>query len=162
MAARLLQAVDLPLQQISDPAELRTFVENAPFHSAFRRLCSLLHRQAKLDHGSRERTPLGDSPAGTLHNQRMGVEMLGALVVPALKPGDLVLVEPNGPSAEESSTEWWIGWIMQPEGSGPVAVGSNNTFQASDCETGQLRSVKGDEATRLVLSGINSTLKQLL
>jgi hypothetical protein len=88
--------------------------------------------------------------------------MLGALVVPALKPGDLVLVEPSGPSAEESSTEWWIGWIMQPEGSAAIPVGSNNTFQASDCETGQLRSVNGDEATRLVLSGINSTLKQLL
>ena len=112
--------------------------------------------------GVESKSSLGDSPAGNLHNQPMGVEMLGALVVPALKPGELVLVEPSGPSAEESSTEWWIGWIMQPEGSEAIAVGSNNTFQASDCETGQLRSVKGDEATRLVLSGINSTLKQLL
>jgi hypothetical protein len=112
--------------------------------------------------GVESKSSLDDSPAGNLHNQPMGVEMLGALVVPALKPGDLVLVEPSGPSAEESSTEWWIGWIMQPEGSAAIAVESNNTFQASDCETGQLRSVKGDEATRLVLSGINSTLKQLL
>ena len=112
--------------------------------------------------GVESKSSLDDSPAGNLHNQPMGVEMLGALVVPALKPGYLVLVEPSGPSAEESSTEWWIGWIMQPEGSAAIAVGSNNTFQASDCETGQLRSVKGDEATRLVLSGINSTLKQLL
>ena len=111
--------------------------------------------------GVESKSSLDDSPAGNLHNQPMGVEMLGALVVPALKPGDLVLVEPSGPSAEESSTEWWIGWIMQPEGSAAIAVGSNNTFQASDCETGQLRSVKGEEATRLVLSGINSTLKQL-
>jgi phage baseplate assembly protein gpV len=41
------------------------------------------------------------------------------------------------------------GWIKQH-------------LPSSDCETGQLRSVNGDEATRLVLSGINSTLKQLL
>ena len=66
--------------------------------------------------GVESKSSLDDSPAGNLHNQPMGVEMLGALVVPALKPGDLVLVEPSGPSAEESSTEWWIGWIMQPEG----------------------------------------------
>ena len=94
----------------------------------------------------------------------MGVAMFGALVVPALKPGDLVLVEPNGQSSEEGpSTDWWIGWIIHPEGSGEVTVGAGyNTFQASDCETGQLRSVKGNEATRLILSGINSTLKRLL
>ena len=67
--------------------------------------------------GVESKSSLDDSAAGNLHNQPMGVEMLGALVVPALKPGDLVLVEPSGPSAEESSTEWWIGWIMQPEGS---------------------------------------------
>ena len=89
--------------------------------------------------------------------------MFGALVVPALKPGDLVLVEPNGQSSEDRSTDWWIGWITHPEETGAVTVGpGENTFQASDCETGQLRSVKGNEATRLVLSGINSTLKRLL
>ena len=89
--------------------------------------------------------------------------MFGALVVPALKPGDLVLVEPNGRSSEDPSTDWWIGWITQPEGSVEVTVAPGyNTFQASDCETGQLRSVKGNEATRLVLSGINSTLKRLV
>ena len=93
----------------------------------------------------------------------MGVAMFGALVVPALKPGDLVLVEPNGQSGEGLSTDWWIGWITQPEGSGEVTVAPGyNTFQASDCETGQLRSVKGNEATRLVLSGINSTLRRLI
>ena len=88
--------------------------------------------------------------------------MFCALVVPAFKPGDLVLVEPNGQSSEGLSTDWWIGWITQPEGSGEVTVGAGcDTFQASDCETGQLRFLKGNEATRLVLSGINSTLKQL-
>ena len=93
----------------------------------------------------------------------MGVAMFGALVVPVLKPGDLVLVEPNCQSSEDPSTDWWIGWIIHPDESGAVTVGSgNNTFQASDCETGQLRSVKGNEATRLVLSGINSTLKRLI
>ena len=92
----------------------------------------------------------------------MGVAMFGTLVVPALKPGDLVLVEPNGQSSEGPSTDWWIGWIIHPEGSGEVTVGAGcNTFQASDCATGQLRSVKENEATRLVLSGINSTLKRL-
>ena len=54
----------------------------------------------------------------------MGVAMFGALVVPALKPGDLVLVEPNGQSSEGLSTDWWIGWITQPEGSGEVTVGA--------------------------------------
>ena len=88
--------------------------------------------------------------------------MFGALVVPALKPGDLVLVEPNGQSSDDPTTDWWIGWIIHREGSSAVTVGlEENTFQASDCETGQLRAVKGNEATRLVLSGINSTLKRL-
>ena len=154
--------MDLLSPQISDPAELPNVVDNPSFDRAFKRLCSLLHRPAKLDHGSRERIVAQRFTSRKPAQPTDGGEMLGALVVPALKPGDLVLVEPSGPSAEESSTEWWIGWIMQPEGSAAIAVGSNNTFQASDCETGQLRSVKGDEATRLVLSGINSTLKQLL
>ncbi len=112
---------------------------------------------------SQEHASLGDPPAENLHNQSIGVAMFGALVVPALKPGDLVLVEPNCPSSEDPSTDWWIGWIIHSEEAGASAVDSgNNTFQASDCETGQLRSVKGNEATRLILSGINSTLKRLL
>ena len=110
----------------------------------------MLQRHTQLDQGGREHVSLE-------------VEMFGALVVPALKPGDLVLVEPNGRSSEDPSTDWWIGWITHSEETGAVTVGPReNTFQASDCETGQLRSVKGNEATRLVLSGINSTLKRLL
>lgn len=106
-------------------------------------------------------TPLGSPPAVNLHNEPKGVAMLGALVVPELKPGDLILVEPGCQSAEEPSTNWWIGWIIHPDSSAAASVQSEGIFQASDCETGQLRSVNGNEATRLVLSGINSTLKRL-
>ena len=72
------------------------------------------------------------------------------------KPGDLVLVQPDPDVPGAPQPEWWMGWIVFCEGNArdPDAP---SLFQVADCDDGQVRWVNADEATRLVLSGMQST-----
>ena len=72
------------------------------------------------------------------------------------RPGDLVLVQPDAAGRDASRPEWWMGWIVFCEGNArdPEAP---SLFQVADCDDGRIRWVNADEATRLVLSGLQTS-----
>ena len=68
------------------------------------------------------------------------------------KAGDLGLVEPL--SADTAAdADWWMGWIIHVDG-GARDPRVPTLFQVADCDTGHVRWISADEATRLVLSGL--------
>jgi hypothetical protein len=71
-------------------------------------------------------------------------------------PGDLVLVQPDPEDPGASQPDWWMGWIVFCEGNArdPAAP---SLFQVADCDDGRIRWVNADEATRLVLSGLQTS-----
>ena len=70
------------------------------------------------------------------------------------KAGDLVLVEPL--SADTAAdADWWMGWIIHVDG-GARDPRVPTLFQVADCDTGHVRWISADEATRLVLSGLET------
>jgi hypothetical protein len=71
------------------------------------------------------------------------------------KAGDLVLVEPlsTDPAAD---ADWWMGWIIHVDG-GARDPRVPTLFQVADCDTGHVRWISADEATRLVLSGLETS-----
>ena len=71
------------------------------------------------------------------------------------KAGDLVLVEPL--SADTAAdADWWMGWIIHVDG-GARDPRVPTLFQVADCDTGHVRWISADEATRLVLSGLETS-----
>ena len=70
----------------------------------------------------------------------------------SFKAGTRPLVEP-GPidSALKQSEDWWIGQIIWVEG-GARDPAVPSLFQAADVDTGEVRWINADEATRLVIS----------
>ncbi|AII43418.1 hypothetical protein KR100_08600 [Synechococcus sp. KORDI-100] len=74
----------------------------------------------------------------------------------SFKPGDLVLVQPDSEKPGVSEPEWWMGWVVFCEGNArdPIAL---SLFQVADCDDGCIRWVNADEATRLVLSGLQTS-----
>jgi len=77
------------------------------------------------------------------------------------KPGDLVLVQPRLDAGSLKSSEWWMGWIVQLD-PGPRPSVLPSTFQVADCDTGALQWVHADDATRLVLSGMNADVVPMI
>lgn len=71
------------------------------------------------------------------------------------KAGDLVLVEPLSTDAGAGS-DWWMGWIIHVDG-GARDPRVPTLFQVADCDTGLVRWISADEATRLVLSGLETS-----
>ena len=71
------------------------------------------------------------------------------------KHGDLVLVQPVKSASNSTKPEWWMGWVVRISARlhGSTTL---SRLQVSDCDTGVLRWINTDEATRLVLSGMNS------
>ena len=67
------------------------------------------------------------------------------------KAGDVVLVEPSqGDPACGNKQDWWMGQIIWVEG-GARDPSAPSLFQAADVDTGQVRWINADEATRLVI-----------
>ena len=71
------------------------------------------------------------------------------------KAGDLVLVEPLA-SETCASSDWWMGWIIHVDG-GARDPRVPTLFQVADCDTGLVRWISADEATRLVLRGLETS-----
>ena len=73
-----------------------------------------------------------------------------------VKPGDLVLVQPNAEKPYASEPDWWMGWVVFCGGNArdPEAP---SQFQVADCDDGCIRWVNADEATRLVLHGLQAS-----
>ena len=66
-----------------------------------------------------------------------------------------MLVEPL-PTDTGAGGDWWMGWIIH------VDVGARDPrvptlFQVADCDTGHVRWISADEATRLFLSGLETS-----
>lgn len=73
------------------------------------------------------------------------------------KEGDLVLVQPDGRSDPDPSTNWWLGWIIQidasdADASRPVLI------QVADCDSGQGEWVSTAICTRVVLPCFNNVV----
>ena len=73
------------------------------------------------------------------------------------KEGDLVLVQPDGRSDPNNSTDWWLGWIIQidaadADASRPVLI------QVADCDSGQVQWIPISICTRLVLPCFNNVV----
>ena len=71
------------------------------------------------------------------------------------KAGDLVLVEPLTADTA-ADADWWMGWIIHVDG-GARDPRVPTLFQVADCDTGHVRWISADEATRLVLSGLETS-----
>ena len=71
------------------------------------------------------------------------------------KAGDLVLVEPLA-SDTCTGSDWWMGWIIHVDG-GARDPRVPTLFQVADFDTGHVRWISADEATRLVLSGLETS-----
>ena len=71
------------------------------------------------------------------------------------KAGDLVLVEPLSADTV-ADADWWMGWIIHGDG-GARDPRVPTLFQVADCDTGHVRWISADEATRLVLSGLETS-----
>ena len=71
------------------------------------------------------------------------------------KAGDLVLVEPLA-SDTCAGSEWGMGGIIHVDG-GARDPRVPTLFQVADCDTGHVRWISADEATRLVLSGLETS-----
>ena len=71
------------------------------------------------------------------------------------KAGDLVLVEPLTADTA-ADADWWMGWIIHVDG-GARDPHVPTFFQVADCDTGHVRWISADEATRLVLSGLETS-----
>ena len=71
------------------------------------------------------------------------------------KAGDLVLVEPL-PTDTGAGADWWMGWIIHMDG-GARDPRVPTLFQVADCDTGLVRWISADEATRLILSGLETS-----
>jgi hypothetical protein len=69
------------------------------------------------------------------------------------KAGDLVLVQQLPEVNGGPTPEWWMGWIVWVDG-GARNPSVPTMFQVADCDTGDVRWINADEATRLVLSGL--------
>ena len=69
------------------------------------------------------------------------------------KAGDLVLVQQLPEVNGGPAPEWWMGWIIWVDG-GARNPSVPTMFQVADCDTGEVRWINADEATRLVLSGL--------
>ena len=70
------------------------------------------------------------------------------------QPGDLVLVQPDSEKPGVSEPEWWMGCVLEGNARDPEAP---SLFQVADCDDGCIRWVNADEATRLVLSGLQTS-----
>ena len=67
------------------------------------------------------------------------------------KPGDVVVVEPGqGDSAVQQKETWWMGQILWCEG-GARDPTVPTLFQVVNVDTGIVRWINADEATRLVI-----------
>ena len=82
--------------------------------------------------------------------------MLKSLSSQGFRPGDLVLVQPFSESSGPAQPDWWMGWVVFCEGNARDP-GVPSLFQVADCDDGRIRWVNADEATRLVLSGLQTS-----
>ena len=71
------------------------------------------------------------------------------------KAGDLVLGEPLTADTA-ADADWWMGWIIHVDG-GARDPRVPTLFPVADCDTGHVRWISADEATRLVLSGLETS-----
>ena len=72
-----------------------------------------------------------------------------------LKAGDLVLVQAT-PNPDPSDTDWWMGWIVRCAQKA-TCIDGITMYEVKDADTGELRSVDAEHATRLVLAGMDAT-----
>ena len=88
---------------------------------------------------------------------RHGMALASKEAAPFLgfKVGDLVLVEPLSTDAG-AGADWWMGWIIHMDG-GARDPRVPTLFQVADCDTGLVRWISADEATRLVLRGLETS-----
>ena len=69
------------------------------------------------------------------------------------REGDLVLVQPFTASDSELTNDWWMGWIINVD-TATNSTSKKRLFQVADCDTGEVKWINPEEATRLVLSGL--------
>ena len=72
-----------------------------------------------------------------------------------LKVGDLVLVQ-STTNPDPSDTDWWMGWVVRCAHRSQCIDGTT-LYEVKDADTGELRSVDAEHATRLVLAGMDAT-----
>ena len=72
-----------------------------------------------------------------------------------LKAGDLVLVQ-STTNPDPSDTDWWVGWVIRCAHRSQ-SIDGTTLYEVKDADTGELRSVNAEHATRLVLAGMDAT-----
>ena len=72
-----------------------------------------------------------------------------------LKAGDLVLVQ-STTNPDPSDTDCWMGWVVRCAHQSQCIDGTT-LYEVKDADTGELRSVDAEHATRLVLAGMDAT-----
>ena len=69
------------------------------------------------------------------------------------RAGDLVLVQ-NNLHQDPSNTDWWMGWIVGE--SHHISTAHDITmFEVADADTGEIRAVNAEHATRVSLAGMD-------
>ena len=72
-----------------------------------------------------------------------------------LKAGDLVLVQ-STTNPDPSDTDWWVGWVIRCAHRSQ-SIDGTTLYEVKDADTGELRSVDAEHATRLFLAGMDAT-----